>query len=43
MYLSFKDKVNYTGIESYIWEKIDNQKLDWFPISISVNEELEEI
>ena len=31
-YLQFKKETEYTGIESYIKEKIDENDLEWFPI-----------
>ena len=32
-YLSKKDPNEFTGIESYIQEKIENNDLNWFPFN----------
>lgn len=32
-YLKEKDETEYTGIESYISDKVKNQELNWFPFS----------
>ena len=31
-YLEWKNTTEFSGIESYIYEKIQNNDLDWFPI-----------
>ena len=30
-YLKDKDETEYTGIESYVREKVDKQDISWFP------------
>lgn len=32
VYLQEKDPVEYTGIESYVSEKLKNHDIYWFPI-----------
>lgn len=32
VYLNTKNKLDYTGTESYVYEKIENEDLSWFPI-----------
>ena len=32
VYLKDKDKLEYNGTESYIFEKLENDDLSWFPI-----------
>jgi len=30
-YLKNKDKTDFTGLESYIWDQIENDEINWFP------------
>ncbi|CAD8132784.1 unnamed protein product [Paramecium pentaurelia] len=32
-YLKYKDPTDYTGIEQYVWEKIQKKDLTWFPFN----------
>ena len=32
VHLKLKDSINYTGIESLIFDKLENDDISWFPI-----------
>ena len=32
-YLKYKDPTDYTGIEQFVWEKIQRKDLTWFPFN----------
>jgi len=36
VYLNTKNKLDYTGTESYVYEKIENEDLSWFPIQRAI-------
>ncbi len=29
--MKYKDKTDFTGLESYIWDQIENEEINWFP------------
>ena len=31
-YLKKKDKIDYTGVESFVWDHYINKNLEWFPV-----------
>lgn len=32
-YLKYKDPNEYTGIEQFVWQKIERKDLNWFPFN----------
>jgi len=36
-YLVFKEETEYNGNETYIWNKIKNDDISWFPIGKSLS------